>query len=252
MPISRKKGKSFAGRVNYISGERVHDIHNNKTYGDERNDVVYYRVILPRNAPAELLDLQLYCDSIERAELRSDARTAREFIFSLPNELPLSEQIRIVERFVDNNFTLNGLSAIAAIHDKKNIKFPERDNPHAHVLVSTRTLGPDGFSKQKDREHDKKKYIAIWRMDLALTINRTYARNGLDIRVSHKSLREQGIYDREPLNHLSRNDWQLEQRGIHTDAGKKRRKIREHNRKLERTLPMEREIERELEMERSF
>lgn len=245
LPVSRNKGKSFTKHVNYISGEPLNDTRMNKVYRKRRDDVAYCRVILPPNAPSVLSSLQEYCDSIEEAEKYINARTAREFICSLPNELSLNEQIRIVERFIENNFTLYGLCAVAAIHEGRNADNPKHNNPHVHILVSTRTVGSDGFSKKKDREHDKKKYMKIWRNNLALAINRAYARNGLDIRVSHKSLREQGIYDREPLNHLSRNDWQLEQRGIHTDAGKKRRKIRERNRK-HGCMPS---IERELDMD---
>ena len=47
--------------------------------------------------------------------MRWDARTARKFIGSLPNELPPGELIRIVQNFIERNFTPYGLCAIAAI-----------------------------------------------------------------------------------------------------------------------------------------
>ena len=116
-----------------------------------------------RDAPPEFYDLQSLCDAIEGAETRYDARFAREFIGSLPNELPTPALIKIVNEFVIINFIDYDLCAIAAIHEGRNEQHPERNNPHAHIIVSTRTIGPDGFHQKKDRAHDRREYIDIWR-----------------------------------------------------------------------------------------
>ena len=231
--ISRGKGRSVVKLANYITGRRLDDRYNSRTYYRQRNDVLYCRIFQPANAPPDFYDLQYLCDKIDDAETRYDARTAREFKGSLPNELPLDEQIRIVEEFIRDNFTQDGLCAIAAIHEGKNEDDPTRDNPHVHIIVPTRTVGPDGFSKKKDREHDKYKYIGIWREQWALVQNRAYERNGMDISVSHESLEVQGVRDREPTIHLSRIDWQKEQRGERTRAGDKKREIEARNRERE-------------------
>ena len=161
--ISRGKDRSVVKLANYITGRRLDDRYNDETYYRQRNDVLYCRIFQPADAPPDFYDLQHLCDRIDDAETRYDARTAREFKGSLPNELPLGEQIRIVEEFIRDNFTRADLCAIAAIHKGKNEDDPTRDNPHVHIIVSTRTVGPDGFSKKKDREHDKRSYINIWR-----------------------------------------------------------------------------------------
>ena len=231
--ISRGKGRSVVTLANYITGRKLHDRYNDKTYYRQRNDVLYRGVLQPANAPPGFCDLQYLCDKIDDAENRYDARTAREFKASLPNELPLDEQIHIVEEFIRDNFIQNGLCAIAAIHRGKNKDDPTRDNPHVHIIIPTRTVGPDGFSKKKDREHDKRKYIGIWREQWAFVQNQAYERNRLDIRVSHESLEVQGVRDREPTIHLSRIDWQREQRGERTRAGDKKREIKARNREQE-------------------
>ena len=229
-PISRSKGHSVTSRVNYISGQTLHDSYKNKTYRHHRKDVVWQKIILPDTAPSQFQDPQYLCDGIEEAEVRWDARTAREFIGSLPNELPLGELVRIVCDFIKHNFVDHSLCAIAAIHSGRNRNDPSRNNPHVHIIVPTRTVGPDGFSKKKDREHDKRKYIYIWREQWALVQNRAYERNGMDIRVSHESLKVQGVRDRKPTIHLSLADWQREKRGEHTRAGDRKREIEERNR----------------------
>ena len=65
---------------------------------------IWQKIFLPDNAPPEFRELQQLCNEIEGAELRRDARTARQFIASLPNELPPGELVRIVHEFIEQNF----------------------------------------------------------------------------------------------------------------------------------------------------
>ena len=246
--ISRGKGRSVTSSVSYISGRALHDIHNGKTYYKHREDLAWQKIFLPDHAPAEFRQLQHLCDEIECAEMRWDARTARQLTASLPNELPLGELVRIVHEFVADNFTSQGLCTVAAIHRKHNHHDPKKNNPHVHMIVPTRPVGPDGFCKLKDREHDKRKYITIWREQWATVQNRAYERNGLDIQVSHESLEAQGKHDREPTIHLSRIDWQKEQRGERTPAGDRKRAVKERNQRriYQREMEQKQKIELEL------
>lgn len=248
--ISRGKGRSVVRSASYISGEKLRDDYNNKSYSHTRCDVLQCKIFLPENAPPEFRDLQNLCNEIDRSERRYDARTAREFRGSLPNELSFSEQSRIVEEYVTNNFTSHGLCAIAAIHEGKNEADPRRNNPHVHIIVPTRSIEPDGFSEKKNREWDKREYINIWRKDWANVQNRAYERNGMDIRVSHESLEVQGIRDREPTIHLSRIDWQREMHGERTPAGDRKRAIKERNKERLRQRQIELEHEYEMELSR--
>lgn len=239
--ISRGKGRSVTAAMGYISGKTLRDSYNGKTYYNNRNDVIWQKIFLPNDAPPEFRSLQHLCDEIECAEVRWDARTARQFIGSLPNELPPEELVKVVRSFVENNFTADGLCAVAAIHRGHRPDDPSRNNPHVHIIVPARTVGPNGFSKKKDREHDKKLYIGIWREQWAEVQNLAYERRKLEVRVSHESLKVQGKRDREPTIHLSRIDWQKEQRGERTVAGDRKRAIEERNREyqLDRGLSLE-------------
>ena len=144
-PVSRGKGQSLTRRVSYISGRPLHDAYLDKNYYHARDDVLYAQVLLPEGAPPEFRDLNQLCRAVEGAERRWDARTAKSLTGSLPNELSLPEWIPIVETFVRENFTDRGLCAVAAIHQGKNPRCPQQDNPHAHILVSTRAVGAVGF-----------------------------------------------------------------------------------------------------------
>lgn len=235
-PISRGKGRSVTGAASYICGRTLYDSYRDRTCYNHRKDVVWQKIFLPDAAPPEFQDPQRLCNEIEGAEVRKDARTARQFIGSLPNELPPGELVRIVRDFIKRNFVDHGLCAIAAIHRGHNRDNRLKNNPHVHIIVPTRPVGPDGFCKKKDRVHDKREYIFIWREQWALVQNRAYERNGLDIRVSHESLEVQGVRDRQSTIHLSLADWQREKRGIRTRAGDQRREVEARNREKRQQL----------------
>lgn len=207
--ISRKKGGSLARRISYCCGKRIRDNRVGQTYYKNRKDVLFHKVFLPDHAPAEYADLQILCDHMDEAEKRCDARTARTFIGALPNELTLHELVKIVEDFIREHFTEHGLCAIAAIHAGINPDDCDRNNPHVHILVSTRTLDSDGFSQKKAREQDRKEYVPVWRESWARLQNQAYERNGMDLRVSHESLKAQGVLDREPHPRVHHIEWQV-------------------------------------------
>ena len=242
--ISRGKGRSVSRLANYITGQKLYDNYYDKTYYHRRSDVLYSGVFLPENAPSDFHDLQHLCNMIESAEKRYDARTAREIKASLPNELSVQENIQIVQEYINANFLQYGLCAIAAIHEGRNNVDPEKSNPHVHMIVTTRTVDSDGFSKTKYRTLDRAKNTPIWRERWADVQNHAYERNGLSVRVSHESLEIQGKYDQEPTIHLSWIDWQKEQRGEHTPNGDKKRAIQERNRK--HVYRYQKEVELEL------
>ena len=99
--------------------------------------------------------------------------------------------MHIVNEFIENNFLCHGLCAVVAIHEGKNEKQPSKNNPHAHIIVPTRTVSSKGLNEKTYREFDKSEYIDIWRAQWADVQNRAYERNNLPMRVSHESLEAQ-------------------------------------------------------------
>ena len=230
--IRREKGPSLTQCASYISGETLTD-PNGKICSCTRKDVAHCQIWLPENAPFQLYNLQELVNAMEQAEHRKDSRTGRGIKVPLPNELSLKENLKILEAFVKENVLTHGLCVIAAIHNKLNIEDPSKNNPHAHCILSTRSVGSDGFSRVKARESNKLEYLIQCREAWARETNEAYARNGYSIRVDHRSLRDQGI-DRKPVNHLTRLDWEREQRGERTLAGDRRREIEKQNEDHER------------------
>lgn len=243
--ISRKQGRSVIRAANYQSGERLRDNYYGKTYYRQRDDVLHSEILLPSYAPREFYDRQTLWNEVDKAEKRSDSRTARKIIASLPNELSLAEQIELVRHYVNKNLISIGMCADIAIHEVKNESDQSRNNPHVHILLTDRPVTSKGFSDVKDRTWNNRSNIRLWREQWALIQNRAYERKGLTVRVSDKSFIERGIKNREPLKYLHRGDMYLERKGIHTDRGDENREIKKRNAENER-----RELERQRERER--
>ena len=230
--ISRKQGRSPAAAVGYIFREKIDDNY----YGLSRDyrhkmDVVYSKIYLPPNAPTELHDPQIFVDRVDAAENRVDSRTLRSIRASLPNELTLDTQIELVDEYVADNFVNHGMCVVAAIHEGRNDD-PSRNNPHVHLLLTTRSVTPEGFSPKKSREWDRKANVTLWREQWANVQNRAYERTGLDVRVSHESYIMQGK-DQEAKKYLNRMDYGLERRGIQTARGDENRAIQARNKERE-------------------
>ena len=75
-------------------------------------------------------------------------------------------------------------------------------NHHAHILCSTRRLGPSGFG-EKTRELDDRKTgeVERWRERFAEVQNKHLVEKGRAVRVDHRSLAAQDV-EREPTRHL--------------------------------------------------
>jgi len=237
--ISRKKGKSVVGAASYISGEKLYDRYYGRLCDNRRRqDVLYTEILLPPGAPSQLYDRNTFWNAVDDAEKRCDSRTARVIIMALPNELTHDEHILLVRTFILNNFVSLGMGADIAIHsghraDKhldmvKNAELVP-DNPHAHVLLTTRIVGADGFNTKKERDWDKKEILIHWRSQWAQAQNQALERKGLSIRVSHESYVAQGV-DKIPTKHLGRKVKALEDRGISTDYCNDNKKAIKQNR----------------------
>ena len=105
----------------------------------------------------------------------------------------------------------------------------EGHNPHPHLMLTTRTIGPEGFGK-KDREWNKKEHVTTWRKDWADSANRALARAGRDERIDHRSLIAQRdaalrrgdrtraeTLDRDPQVRLGRAAWMRHRKGQDND-----------------------------------
>lgn len=251
--ISRGQGGSVTAAAAYISGEKLRDRYEGRIYDcSYRKDVVFKEVLLPSKASPKLHDRQELVDAINDSEKRKDSQLARTIKIALPNELSLERQLALAKEFVIEKFIKAGLCVLIAIHrgelDKSRKPtgiepvHERQDNPHAHIIVPFRTVGEEGFARNKtqNRYMNRVKYLKELRKEWADLQNREFERMGLDIRVSHESLTAQGI-DREPAIHIGAAAMALELQGVRTGRGDEYRGIMERNRKRDREHQRNRE-----------
>ena len=218
-----------AAKVAYQRGERIQDERLGKVHDYTGKEVVFSEIIIPENALSKLLDSQVFVNELEKAERRKDARTLREITVSLPNELSISENIELAKKYITENFVKLGMCTALAVHEGHNVD-PEKNNPHCHILLSTRPICPKtgGFAVKKNRDWNKRANVTLWRESLAAEINEAYKRKGISKEVAHKSNIKRGV-DKEAQKYLSRIDYEREKRGEHTPRGDLNREIQARN-----------------------
>jgi Ti-type conjugative transfer relaxase TraA len=103
----------------------------------------------------------------------------------------------------------------------------DHGNPHAHVMLTMRELTPDGFGL-KVTEWNRTELLKEWRERWADLANQHLLRAGLDVRIDHRSYREQSI-DLEPTSHLGRSVDEMRARGEHPERFRELQEVRERN-----------------------
>jgi hypothetical protein len=195
------------------TGEIVHD-YTRKT------GVVHSEIILPDGAPPEFADRQILWNAVDAREIRKDARFAREIEVALQIEFDLKEQLEVLREYIRENFVDKGMIADFSIHNNEG-------NPHAHIMLTTHHVTPDGFGL-KNPDWDKKAELISWRKNWAEINNRMFERKGLAERIDHRSYKDRGI-DREPTIHLGVDASKLEKRGKRSKRGDINREIEKRN-----------------------
>ena len=229
--FSRSKGQSATAAVAYRAGAKIHCDHERRDHDySKKRDVIHSEIFLPPNAPSWATDRQQLWNEVERAEKRKNSTVAREFEVALPNELNEEQRIALVQDFAKQIVARHGCAVDAHLHDDKG-SYKSKENQHAHIMLTTRRLEPEGFTK-KTRELDEKKSgeVVYWREQWAKTANEHLREYGIEI--DHRSLKDQGL-EREPTIKMGVAASALERKGVKTDRGDINREVAKYNKVLE-------------------
>jgi ATP-dependent exoDNAse (exonuclease V) alpha subunit len=220
--IGRSAGRTATGAAAYRAGERIHDQRTGQTFDyTRRRGDIETEILAPAGSPAWVQDRAQLWNQVEKAEKRGDAQLCREIVVAIPLELDREQQRELVRAYVQEQFVARGMVADVGIHRNPG-------NPHAHIMLSMREMGPAGLSAKKNREWNNPELLEQWRAQWAVLANRALERAGREERIDHRSLAAQGS-DRMPQVHLGPHSAALEQRGITTEKGEHNRLVAEHN-----------------------
>jgi Ti-type conjugative transfer relaxase TraA len=189
--VSRANGSSAVASAAYRAAERLTDHRLGRDHDfTNKAGVVHSEIMLPEGAPERFADRETLWNAVEAGEVRKDAQLARDVEFAIPREMNEADGIQLARDFVAREFVARGMIADLNVHwDKAADGNPK---PHAHVMLSMREVGPDGFG-QKDRDWNSKELLGAWRESWADHVNTRMAELGLEARVDHRTLEAQGI-----------------------------------------------------------
>ena len=197
--ISRAAGSSALASAAYRSASRLHDQRLDRHHDfSNKAGVVHSEVMLPDGAPEHLSDREQLWNEVEVVELRKDAQLAREIEFAIPREMTKEQGIALARDFVRDEFVARGMIADLNVH--WDIGADGLAKPHAHVMLTMRDVGEDGFGK-KNRDWNRTDLLEKWRERWSEHVNTRLAELDIDARIDHRSLEAQGI-DLEPQHKI--------------------------------------------------
>ena len=195
----RGGGHSAIHAAAYRSGGILVDERTGQSYDySHKGHVEHTEIMAPDGAPGWVHDRSELWNRVEAGEKRKDAQLAREMEITLPRELTPEECKGLVRSFVAEQFVSRGMVADIAIHRPKASDGGEQ--PHAHVMLTMRSLDGGSFGK-KERSWNGNDLLVHWREAWSVAANAALAEAGQEARIDHRSLKEQGIV-REPIPHL--------------------------------------------------
>ncbi|EHO2962750.1 MobA/MobL family protein [Salmonella enterica] len=184
--VKRSEGMTSVAKAAYHARTRITDDRIGETYDfSHRTDLHGHIILAPDSAPSHIIESSsALWNEVERVERQNNGQTARYFDVAIPVELNNDDKKKLVAEYCQKNFVDKGMIADIAFHDL------DSKNPHAHVMLTLKTITAAGFGK-KDRSWNDKKMMIQWRESWAAMSNSYLEAAGSEERIDHRSLRTQ-------------------------------------------------------------
>ena len=190
--VSRGGGRSSTAAAAYRNGEEIADQRTGEVHDYRRRSGVEHVASFAPEGMTPQASAELW-NRAEAAEVRRNARVAREVLVALPHELDQVQRSDLAKSIAQDLANRYGTAGTLAVHQ------PDREgdnrNHHVHILMTTRRLEASGELGEKTRELDDVKRgpqeIEWIRAMVEARTNHALERAGLDVRVDRRSLIEQ-------------------------------------------------------------
>ena len=253
--VKRSDDKSAVASAAYQSGMNLFSEYQQKwkRYADKLG-VLHAEIMLPENAPDAYQDRSTLWNGVEKAETQWNAQLARRVIMALPIEVPREQYPEMVREYCQKYFVDEGMCCDFAIHDEDK----EPRNPHAHILLTLRSMDEHGkwlpkcrkvydldgsgsriplpnggWKSHRENVNDwnNPQNCETWRHGWEEIQNQYLEQNQRSERVDLRSYQRQNK-QQIPTVHLGRAVSAMEARGEKTFLGDLNRDIRETNKLL--------------------
>ncbi len=246
-PVSRSSGRSAVASAAYRCAVLLVNHRDGLVHDFTRKEgVAHIEIVLPDGLSADwALDRSTLWNAAEFAEKRKDARVAREFEIALPHELSPQGRLKAARAFARDLANRYGAAVDFAIHSPS--EHGDIRNYHAHVLMTTRQVGKAGLGEKTVLEHNNARLLAngMATTDMQLRdirqswegiANRQLQREGLDVRIDHRSHIERGL-ELSPTEHMGVHASQMRQQGMAVERGRLDDEAARQNAELIRQKP---------------
>ncbi|UAL11687.1 Ti-type conjugative transfer relaxase TraA [Caulobacter segnis] len=224
--ISRATGASAVASAAYRSASRLHDERLDRDHDfTNKSGVVHSEIMLPDGAPEQLSDRATLWNTVEAGEKRKDAQLSREVEFAIPREMDQAQGVELARDFVQREMVDRGMVADLNVH--WDIGPDGLAKPHAHVMLSMREVGEEGFGA-KVRDWNRTELVEHWREAWADHVNERLAQLDIDARIDHRSLEDQGI-DLEPQHKIGPAAGRMAGEGVETERVEDHHRIAREN-----------------------
>ena len=238
--INRSSGRTAVASMAYRAGEKLKDERTGLTHDFTRKEGVVYTEIISKLDIG--LDRSQVWNMAEKSENRKDARTAREWVIALPDELDEEQRKELAKEFAQSLVDRYGVIADLAIHAPN--QNGSDKNHHAHILLTTRKaeLDPEQDLVLKDKadielSNAKRKTLGMGtsqeeikqiRATWANLANHALEYAGYRERIDHRSYADQGNQLQATIHEGSKVT-QMRRKGIDTEISRFNDTIKQQN-----------------------
>ncbi len=251
-PISRSAGRSAVAAAAYRTKSVLLDERQGLLHDyTKRSGVPFEKLVLPEGVDEAHWTRERLWNTAEFAEVRKDARTAREWEVALPEELSAEDRKALAVGFARELAQRYGCAVDVGIHTPG--KGGDRRNHHAHLLATTRVVLGSALGEKTVIELSDAKRLslglgqgrqeieqvrALW----AERTNQALAKQEVEARIDHRSLAVQhgealtagdiiraAAFDRMPETKLGWKASAMERRGVETERGDQLRAVKQEN-----------------------
>ena len=235
--ISRADGRSAVAAAAYRAASRLTAADGRVFDFRRKLGVVAREIFVPEGCPAiSRQDLWLLAENTEK---RKNSTLAREMDMAIPVELNKEERFKLTAKFCRWLAQEYQVAVDCCMHRKD--KNDAQENPHLHVMFTTRRYSQEGTLGAKTRELDDLKtrttHLLHLREKWADFCNEYLQFYGETI--DHRSFRDQGV-DLLPQIHVGSAATTMARRGLETERGILNRDIQGSNSNM---LQLQQEIE---------
>ena len=216
----------------YRSGEKIVDLRTGEIHDYTRKQNVDHKEIIGFDGSRSDL-----WNAAERSERRKNSTVAREYEVALPVELSRDQSIELTREYGQWLHERHGVAVDICIHALN------ADNPHAHILTTTRQvvngieLGDKVAREWSDKNRaaaglpGRKKDLEEAREKWGEVQNRALEKQNVQARVDHRSFGKRGL-QKVATKHLGAAATALERRGEPTRRGQFNRIVKALNVRL--------------------